>query len=63
MSGALRGQMRVPDSLELEKGMVVSPPCGCWELKPGLLQEQQVLPPTEPLGFSLHYIYIIYMGF
>jgi hypothetical protein len=55
--------MRVPDSLELEKGMVVSPPCGCWELKPGLLQEQQVLPPTEPLGFSLHYIYIIYMGF
>lgn len=29
-------------------GAACKPPCGCWELSPGFLQEQQVLLTTKP---------------
>jgi hypothetical protein len=34
-----RGQKRAPEPLELELQAVSEPPCGCWELNPGPLQE------------------------
>ena len=39
VSGGCGGQKRVSDLLELEL-QVFKPPCGCWELDPGPLQEQ-----------------------
>ena len=48
MLGVYRGQKRTLDPLD---GSAVPDncehPCVWWEMKPGLLQEQQVLLPTE----------------
>ena len=33
------------------------PPCGCWELNSGLLEEQPVLLTTEPSLQPLHFIF------
>lgn len=43
---ACRIQKRAFDSLNSKDGH--EPPCGCWKLSPGPLQEQQVILSTEP---------------
>jgi hypothetical protein len=45
---AQKEQERVSDPLEVELQMAVSCVCGCWELNPGLLEEQSVLLTNEP---------------
>lgn len=46
MPDACRVQKRALDSLNSKDDH--EPPCGCWKLSPGFLQEQQVLLSTEP---------------
>ena len=43
MEVSKRGQILLNESYKC-----CAPPCGFWELNPGLLQEQQVLLTTEP---------------
>lgn len=65
--------MCMPDACRIQKRALNSlnwkddhePPCGCWKLRPGALQEQQVLLSTEPSIYSPlwlynSYIYILY---
>lgn len=47
-AGALGVQKQASDPPDLDLQMVVSHHCGCWELNPGPLLEQQVILPAEP---------------
>jgi len=38
----------VAEGIKISLQMVVSLPCGCWELNSGSLEEQSVLLTTEP---------------
>jgi hypothetical protein len=48
MPGASRGQKQASDSLGTGVIDGSEPPCGCWELNLGRLQEQPVLVTNEP---------------
>ena len=54
---------RVPASQKGAPGLIIDgckPPCGCWELNSGPLEEQSVLltsePSLQPLCFSFRHI-------
>ena len=57
MSGTCGGKERLPDPLDgVTDGC--EPLCGCWETKPGPLEEQPVHLPTESsLQFEQHKIF------
>jgi hypothetical protein len=38
------------------------PPCGCWDLNSGPLEEQSVLLPTEPSLQPREYVFILIRG-